>query len=88
LFIKAAVESVTIDDLMKHFVHLAELVGVEHLGLGSDFDGISIFVQELNDASDTQRVIQALKSHFTEEQVKGIATNNFKNYIQKVIATS
>jgi membrane dipeptidase len=88
LFIKAAVESVTIDDLMKHFVHLAELVGVEHLGLGSDFDGISIFVQELNDASDTQRVIQALKSHFAEEQVKGIATNNFKNYIQKVIATS
>jgi len=88
LFIKAGVETVILDDLMQHVSHFADLVGSEHLGLGSDFDGISVFVEGLRDAGDTQQVIQALHNHFTAEEVKGIASGNFKKYIQRVIATS
>mgnify|MGYP000187483507 FL=1 len=88
LFIKNEVKSVTIEDFMHHFVHLARIVGVEHLGLGSDFDGISVFIEDLQDASKTQRVINALKDHFEDDHIRGIAANNFKNYIQQVIATS
>lgn len=88
LFIKTEVKSVTIEDFMNHFVHLARTVGVEHLGLGSDFDGISVFIEDLQDASKTQRVINALKEHFEDDQIQGIAANNFKNYIQQVIAIS
>ena len=88
LFINKEAKSVTLEEFMKHFVHLAELVGVEHLGLGSDFDGISFFIEDLQDASETQRVIQALRKHFEDDQIQGIAANNFKNYIQQVIATS
>lgn len=88
LFIKKEVKSVTMEDFMHHFVHLARIVGVEHLGLGSDFDGISVFIEDLQDASKTQRVINALKDHFEEDHIRGIAANNFKNYIQQVIATS
>jgi len=28
------------DDLMAHFTHVIELVGIEHVGIGSDFDGV------------------------------------------------
>ncbi|MET1015051.1 MAG: dipeptidase [Paenisporosarcina sp.] len=88
MFINKEVEVVTLEDFMKHFVYLADLVGVQHLGLGSDFDGISVFVEDLHDASQTQRVIHALRNHFKEEQIQGIASDNFKKYIKKVIATS
>lgn len=87
-FIKAGGESVKLDDLISHIKHFANLVGVQHLGLGSDFDGISVFIEELTDAGDTQHVVQSLRDHFSEEEVRGIAANNFINYIQKVIATS
>ncbi len=86
-FIKAGGELVKLEDLIAHIKHFANLVGVQHLGLGSDFDGISVFIEELKDAGDTQHVVSALREHFSEEEVRGIAANNFKSYIQKVIAT-
>jgi len=30
----------TLDDVMAHFQHVIDLVGVEHVGIGSDFDGV------------------------------------------------
>ena len=85
-FIRNDKEQVTIEDLMQHFVHLANLVGVQHLGLGSDFDGISIFIKDLENASHTQNIVNGLKRHFSEEEVHGIAENNFMEYIKKVSA--
>lgn len=87
-FIKLDFEDLTLVDLMNHFTHFANLVGEQHLGLGSDFDGIAVFIEGLHDASDTQQVVQNLRKHFTEDEVRGITANNFKNYIKKVIATS
>ena len=87
-FTQSESEVVTLDHLMNHLTHFASLIGVEHLGLGSDFDGISVFIEGLNDAGDTQNVVKALRGHFTEEEVIGITSNNFKNYIRQVIATS
>jgi membrane dipeptidase len=87
-FINKDAETLTLADLMHHFTHFANLVGVQHIGLGSDFDGIAVFVEGLHDASDTQQVVQHLRKHFAEAEVKGITSNNFKNYIKKVIATS
>lgn len=31
--------TVTVDDMLSHIVYIAELVGSDHVGLGSDFDG-------------------------------------------------
>jgi membrane dipeptidase len=28
------------DDLMAHFTHVIELVGIDYVGIGSDFDGV------------------------------------------------
>jgi membrane dipeptidase len=30
----------SLDDLVAHFTHVIDLVGVEHVGIGSDFDGV------------------------------------------------
>jgi membrane dipeptidase len=78
-FVKESGE-VTIDDLMKHIDHFCSLGGVKHIGLGSDFDGISTFIKNLEDASKTQNLINELLKHFKEDEVRGFAYQNFLDH--------
>jgi membrane dipeptidase len=73
----------SISDLIKHIDHFCGLGGVNQIGLGSDFDGISHFITDLDDASKTQNLINELLKHYSEDQVKGFAYQNFLNYIPK-----
>ncbi|MFJ8461046.1 dipeptidase [Lysinibacillus xylanilyticus] len=77
-------DDATLDDLVAHVKHLAKLVGVEHLGLGSDFDGIDATVNGLAHAGEAQNLLEALREHFSVEEVRGIASNNFRRYVKKV----
>ncbi|MGX9135685.1 dipeptidase [Rummeliibacillus sp. JY-2-4R] len=82
-FIKKEAEQAQIMDLVEHIKYLADLVGVENIGLGSDFDGISKTVTHLQNAGQSQNLITTLKQHFSTEQVEKIASNNFLRYIKK-----
>lgn len=68
---------VTIDDLLIHVDKIIELGGAEHIGLGSDFDGITEFAEGLEDASKYSNLIEALRSKYGEEFTEGIASRNF-----------
>lgn len=83
-FIENHDKSVAMDAFVQHFVHLANVVGVENLGLGSDFDGINYSVENLSNASQTQNLIKKLQEHFTEDEVKGIASKNFLSYVKSI----
>jgi len=73
----------TIDDLMLHIDHFCSLGGVNQIGLGSDFDGIFQKVKGLNDASETQNLINTLLKYYKEDIVKGFAYQNFLNHRPK-----
>lgn len=74
----------SISDLIKHIDHFCGLGGVKQIGLGSDFDGISQLITDLEDASMTQNLINELLKHYSEEEVRGFASQNFMNYISKI----
>ena len=76
-------DNATLHDLIGHVKHLASIVGVEHLGLGSDFDGIDITVKGLAHAGEVQNVLEHLREHFSDEEVRGIAHNNFRHYLKR-----
>lgn len=76
-------ERVTLNDLGEHVKYLANLVGIEHLGLGSDFDGINQTILGLQNASQTQNLLVTLLQHFSEEEVEMIANRNFLQYIKR-----
>lgn len=72
-----------LDHLVGHVEHLAKLVGVEHIGLGSDFDGIDRTVSGLAHAGEAQNLLEALRTRFSDEEVYGIASQNFRRYVKK-----
>jgi membrane dipeptidase len=69
-----------VSDVVKHIDHFCSLGGVNQIGLGSDFDGISTYVTGLEDASKTQNLINELLKYYKEDEVKGFAYRNFLKY--------
>jgi len=49
-----------LSDLIDHIEHMVRVAGVDHVGLGSDFDGIDCSPQGLNSAADLPKITQAL----------------------------
>ncbi len=78
-FVKESGE-VTIPDLVKHIDHFCSLGGVKQIGFGSDFDGISTLITNLDDASKSQNLINELLKYYSEEVVRGFAYQNFLDH--------
>lgn len=72
-----------IGDLIKHIDHLCSLGGKEQIGFGSDFDGISDYVSELENASHYPNLINELLKYYSEDEVRGFAHQNFLNHFPK-----
>ena len=70
--------------LVAHVRHAAELVGVERVGLGSDFDGAPM-PAALSDVSGLPRLLDALRADgFSADEVQRIAWGNWR----RVLATA
>ncbi len=78
-FVKESGEA-TIPDLVKHIDHFCSLGGVKQIGFGSDFDGISTYITNLEDASKSQNLINELLKYYSEEVVRGFAYQNFLDH--------
>ncbi len=47
-------------DLIDHIDHMVKVAGVDHVGLGSDFDGIDCSPQGIDSAADLPKITEAL----------------------------
>ena len=67
----------TIHVLLDHIDHIAKVAGVEHVGLGSDYDGISVLPEQLDDVSYYPYITQGLLDRgYTESQIQAILGGN------------
>ena len=82
-FVKKDLEEndiVTVKDIVKHIVYIRDLIGIDYVGFGSDFDGISNKKLELKDASMMNLVIDELKKeNFSDEDIDKVS---FKNVLR------
>ncbi|WP_416149801.1 dipeptidase [Salipaludibacillus sp. HK11] len=72
-------EAATIDDLIKHIDYFCSIGGVNHIALGSDFDGLTTLVTGLEHSGKYQVLIEELQKRFKEEEVRGFAYQNVLN---------
>lgn len=67
----------SVDDVVKHINHVVELVGVDHVGLGSDFDGVFAVPEGLKDVSDYPNLVQKLiDAGYSDGDIKKILGEN------------
>ncbi len=68
-----------LDLIVEHARYVADRIGVEHVGLGSDFDGA---VLALRDASRFPRLLDALAgAGFSADELAGIAWRNWRRVL-------
>ena len=64
--------------LLDHIDYIVKLVGVDFVGLGSDFDGIEAAPQELNGVQDFPLITKALRDRgYSKKDVRKILGENF-----------
>lgn len=75
--------------LIDHIDHVAKVAGIDHVGLGSDFDGVTSLPEGIDSVADLPKITQALLERgYTREQIDKILGGNFLRVMREVEATA
>ena len=75
--------------LIDHIDHIAKVAGIDHVGLGSDFDGVTSLPDGIDSVADLPKITQALYQRgYTREQILKILGGNFMRVMREVEATA
>ena len=76
----------TLDDVVDHLERMGEFAGMDHIGIGSDFDGIENTPEGLEDVSCLPNLYNALlKRNWKEEDARAVMGENFLSYWTRVL---
>jgi membrane dipeptidase len=75
--------------LIDHIDHVAKVAGIDHVGLGSDFDGIPSSPEGIDSAADLPKITAALMARgYSAEDCRKILGGNFLRFFRDVQATA
>lgn len=81
---KRPIEDAPLSTIIRHIQYIADLIGVDHVAFGSDFDGTTI-PSELGDASGYQKLVRLLEeAGFSSQEREQIC---WKNWIRVLGST-
>lgn len=64
--------------LIRHIDYIAKLIGVDHVGIGADFDGAESYPKGMDDVRDYRKIAKALrKLGYGKADIEKIASGNF-----------
>src|SRR5215208_1601932 len=71
-----------LEAIAAHVRHVADRIGVDHVALGSDFDGAEI-PRALGDAAGLPRLLDAIRAEgFSEDEMERIAWGNWRRVLE------
>ncbi|MBU2972722.1 dipeptidase [Pseudoalteromonas sp. C2R02] len=76
----------TTEQVIEHINHVVKLIGINHVGIGSDFDGVGDSLPiGLKDVSDYPNLVQGLIEHgYSDKDIKKILSGNLLRVWQQV----
>ena len=79
-----------LEDVLNHFDHVVNLVGIEHVGIGSDYDGVGDSLPTgLKDVASYPNLVEGLLARgYTEEDIKKILGQNLLRVWRQVEAAA
>jgi membrane dipeptidase len=83
-----APEGVTVSDFIDHIDYMVKLIGIDHVGISSDFDGGG-GIEGWSDASETFNVtLELVKRGYTEQEIEQLWSGNLLRVLDEVQAVS
>ena len=74
----------TAHTLVDHIEHIAKVAGVDHVGIGSDYDGVSTLPKQLEDVSTYPVITQELLNRgYSAEDIHKIMSGNIMRVIKE-----
>jgi membrane dipeptidase len=71
--------------IVDHIDHIVKLVGVDHVGIGSDFDGVQITTADLANVSELPNLTnELLRRGYSESDVSKILGGNMLRVMEAV----
>lgn len=84
----AAPEGVSVVDLVNHIDYMVDLIGIDHVGISSDFDGGG-GIEGWSDASETFNVtLELVKRGYTEVEIEKLWSGNLLRVLDEVQAVA
>ena len=74
----------TIEDALRHLEHAISIMGIDHVGLGTDFDGDGGICGLASSSELLQFTRQLLTRNYSEEDIQKIWGGNFLRVMQQV----
>ena len=84
-FLNPTMNDASIHDVIKHVRYISDKAGINHVGMGSDFDGIAMIPKGLEDTSKFSHIIPLLEEDgFSKKDIIKIMGKNFNRVFQAV----
>ena len=81
--------SATIADVVLHLEHVRAVAGIEHVGIGGDFDGTSMLPDGLTDVGGYQRLFDALRERkWSPGEIEQLSRGNAVRVLRAAEATA
>ena len=75
----------TVHDLLDHIDHIVKVAGIDHVGLGSDYDGVPALPTQLEDVSTYPVITQGLLNRgYTESDIRKVLGGNVMRVFRQV----
>ncbi len=75
----------SIHDVVDHIEHVIKIAGIDHVGIGSDFDGIDSTPEQLEDVSKYPLITQELLNRgYKADQIRKVLGENFMRVMRAV----
>jgi membrane dipeptidase len=77
------------NSLIDHFDHVIKVAGIDHVGIGTDFDGIPVPPEGIDSAADLPKITSALMARgYTAEGMKKLLGGNLLRVFREVQAAA
>jgi membrane dipeptidase len=81
--------SATVADVADHIEHIRDVAGIDHVGIGSDFDGIPEYVTGLEDVSTYPALfVELVDRGWSDDDLRKLAGENLLRVMREVESTA
>ena len=79
----------TLDDVVAHIQHVRDVAGVDHVGLGGDFDGVDSLPEGVEGVDAYPRILaELMRRGWTEADIRKLAGENLLRTMRAVEAAA